>query len=40
MEGDQERVSQFFPELGLYPRGWKKDQLLEKCLVWRGGVVC
>ena len=40
MEGDQERVARFFPELGLRPRGWKKDQVLERCLVWRGGFVC
>ena len=35
MEGDQERVAQYFQELDLRPRGWKKDQFLERCLVWR-----
>ena len=40
MEGDQERVAQFFPELDLPPRGWKKYQFLERCLEWRGGIVC
>ena len=30
----------FFPKLGLRPRGWKKDQVLERCLMWWGGFVC
>ena len=34
------RVAQFFPELGLLPRGWKKDQFLERCMVGWGGFVC
>ena len=33
-------VAFFFPKLGLCPRGWKKDQFLERCLVWWGGSVC
>ena len=33
MEGDQEKVAQFFPELGLCPKEWKKDQLMERCFV-------
>ena len=30
----------FFSELDLCPWRWKKNQLLEGCLVWRGGAVC
>ena len=40
MKGNQERVAKLLLELDLCPRGWKKDQFLERCMVWWGGFVC